>query len=313
MTAKVWVLGDAVVDLLPEGLDLSCQHRLLQCPGGAPANVAVGVARLGGRSGFIGRVGDDPFGRFMRQTLHDERVDIAQMHVDSTHRTSTVVVALDEQGERSFTFMVRPSADLFLETADLPEFQQGEWLHCCSIALSAEPSRTTTYTAMARVRAAGGWVSFDPNIRADLWSDPAQLRECLNRALPLADVVKLSEEERMFISGSKDVEHSMTRLAQENGIRLLLVTQGKDGVLACFNGEVCHYPTFPVVSVDTTGAGDAFVAGLLWGLAEHGLPHEEPQLAARLTCAQICGALATTAKGAMTALPHLEQLQQQFS
>lgn len=308
MTAKVWVLGDAVVDLLPEG-----QGRLLQCPGGAPANVAVGVARLGGRSGFIGRVGDDPFGRFMQQTLGDERVDITHMHLDSAHRTSTVVVALDDQGERSFTFMVRPSADLFLEAADLPAFQRGEWLHACSIALSAEPSRATTFSAMERMRAAGGCVSFDPNIRADLWPDTAQLRQCLMRALPLADVVKLSEEERMFISDSDDVAQSMTRLAQENGIRLLLVTQGKAGVLACFNGEVRHYPTFPVVSVDTTGAGDAFVAGLLWGLAEHGLPHDEPQLAARLTCAQICGALATTAKGAMTALPHLEQLQQQFS
>lgn len=134
MTAKVWVLGDAVVDLLPEG-----QSRLLQCPGGAPANVAVGIARLNGCSCFIGRVGDDPFGQFMRQTLQDERVDTSYLRCDPAHRTSTVVVALDEQGERSFTFMVRPSADLFLETADLPAFHTGEWLHACLIALSAEP------------------------------------------------------------------------------------------------------------------------------------------------------------------------------
>lgn len=104
MNAKVWVLGDAVIDLLPES-----EGRLLQCPGGAPANVAVGVARLGGNSGFIGRVGADPFGRFMRHTLQREQVDISHMHLDAHHRTSTVVVDLDDQGERTFTFMVRPS------------------------------------------------------------------------------------------------------------------------------------------------------------------------------------------------------------
>lgn len=136
MSAKVWVLGDAVVDLLPES-----DGRLLPCPGGAPANVAVGIARLGGTSGFIGRVGDDPFGALMQRTLLTEGVDITYLKQDEWHRTSTVLVDLNDQGERSFTFMVRPSADLFLETTDLPCWRHGEWLHLCSIALSAEPSR----------------------------------------------------------------------------------------------------------------------------------------------------------------------------
>ena len=135
MSAKVWVLGDAVVDLLPES-----DGRLLPCPGGAPANVAVGIARLGGISGFIGRVGDDPFGALMQRTLLTEGVDITYLKQDEWHRTSTVLVDLNDQGERSFTFMVRPSADLFLETTDLPCWRHGEWLHLCSIALSAEPS-----------------------------------------------------------------------------------------------------------------------------------------------------------------------------
>ncbi|WP_237765837.1 PfkB family carbohydrate kinase, partial [Enterobacter hormaechei] len=108
----IWVLGDAVVDLLPDG-----EGKLLQCPGGAPANVAVGVARLGGRSAFIGRVGDDPFGHFMQKTLADEQVNTEWLRLDPQHRTSTVVVDLDNDGERSFTFMVRPSADLFLDAA----------------------------------------------------------------------------------------------------------------------------------------------------------------------------------------------------
>ncbi|MFT4272081.1 MAG: aminoimidazole riboside kinase [Pantoea sp.] len=308
MSARVWCLGDAVVDLLPEA-----DGRLMKCPGGAPANVAVGIARLQGNSGFIGRVGDDPFGHFLRQTLADEQVDIHFMTADPIHRTSTVVVSLDEEGERSFTFMVRPGADLFIEPADLPPFQPGEWLHCCSIALAAEPSRSTTFTAMTRVKAAGGLVSFDPNIRHDLWSDTLLLQNCLSQALQQADVVKLSEEELTFIAGLDQTDVAMQKLADTFDIQLLLVTQGKAGVLAWHHNRICHYPTLPVISVDTTGAGDAFVAGLLWGLAQHGLPHDEPQLAARLACAQICGALATTAKGAMTALPRLQQLEQQLS
>lgn len=308
MSARVWCLGDAVVDLLPDG-----EGRLLQCPGGAPANVAVGIARLAGNSGFIGRVGGDPFGHFMRQTLTAEQVDTTYLAVDPARRTSTVVVALDDEGERSFTFMVRPSADQFVEPGDLPAFRQGEWLHCCSIALACEPSRSTTFEAMRRVQAAGGFVSVDPNIRTDLWSDPQLLRQCLADALSLADVVKLSEEEMAFITGSAQTDSLMPQLAARFGVTLLLVTQGKAGVKVCYQGQVMHYPSRPVTSIDTTGAGDAFVAGLLWGLAQHGLPENESQLAARLASAQACGALATTAKGAMTALPRLPQLQQMLA
>ncbi|ARD59459.1 aminoimidazole riboside kinase [Kosakonia radicincitans DSM 16656] len=306
MSARVWCLGDAVVDLLPEGA--GC---LLQCPGGAPANVAVGIARLQGNSGFIGRVGDDPFGHFMRQTLDAEQVNTAFMSADPAQRTSTVIVALDEGGERSFTFMVRPGADLFLAVDDLPPFQRGEWLHCCSIALSAEPSRSTTFTAMTRIREAGGFVSFDPNIRHDLWADPQQLHDALSQAFTLADVVKLSEEELAFFSGQADIDASMQQLAERFAIPLLLVTQGKAGVKACLRGALSAWPTQPVISVDTTGAGDAFVAGLLWELAQHGLPDTQAQLGERLATAQRCGALATTAKGAMTALPYRHQLEEQ--
>lgn len=289
---KIWVLGDAVVDLLPDG-----EGRLLQCPGGAPANVAVGIARLGGQSAFIGRVGDDPFGRFMAKTLADEKVDVKSMRLDPAHRTSTVVVDLDDHGERSFTFMVRPSADLFLETADLPTFSAGEWLHVCSIALSAEPSRSATFEAMAAIRGAGGYVSFDPNIRPDLWPDENALRRCLEQALQSADVVKLSVEELAFLTGNVEVNVGLNVLMARCPARLVLVTQGKEGVIAWHDGAAKHYPATPVECVDTTGAGDAFVAGLLYGLAAG------QDLTPVIALAQRCGALATTAKGAMTALP----------
>ena len=304
MPAKVWVLGDAVVDLLPES-----DGRLLPCPGGAPANVAVGIARLGGTSGFIGRVGDDPFGALMQRTLLTEGVDITYLKHDEWHRTSAVLVDLNDQGERSFTFMVRPSADLFLETTDLPCWRHGEWLHLCSIALSAEPSRTSAFTAMTAIRHAGGFVSFDPNIREDLWQDEHLLRLCLRQALQLADVVKLSEEEWRLISGKTQNDREICALAKEYEIAMLLVTKGAEGVVVCYRGQVHHFAGMSVNCVDSTGAGDAFVAGLLTGLSSTGLSTDEREMRQIIDLAQRCGALAVTAKGAMTALPCRQELE----
>lgn len=304
MSAKVWVLGDAVVDLLPES-----DGRLLPCPGGAPANVAVGIARLGGTSGFIGRVGDDPFGALMQRTLLTEGVDITYLKQDEWHRTSTVLVDLNDQGERSFTFMVRRSADLFLETTDLPCWRHGEWLHLCSIALSAEPSRTSAFTAMTAIRHAGGFVSFDPNIREDLWQDEHLLRLCLRQALQLADVVKLSEEEWRLISGKTQNDRDICALAKEYEIAMLLVTKGAEGVVVCYRGQVHHFAGMSVNCVDSTGAGDAFVAGLLTGLSSTGLSTDEREMRRIIDLAQRCGALAVTAKGAMTALPCRQELE----
>lgn len=304
MSAKVWVLGDAVVDLLPES-----DGRLLPCPGGAPANVAVGIARLGGTSGFIGRVGDDPFGALMQRTLLTEGVDITYLKQDEWHRTSTVLVDLNDQGERTFTFMVRPSADLFLETTDLPCWRHGEWLHLCSIALSAEPSRTSAFTAMTAIRHAGGFVSFDPNIREDLWQDEHLLRLCLRQALQLADVVKLSEEEWRLISGKTQNDRDICALAKDYEIAMLLVTKGAEGVVVCYRGQVHHFAGMSVNCVDSTGAGDAFVAGLLTGLSSSGLSTDEREMRRIIDLAQRCGALAVTAKGAMTALPCRQELE----
>lgn len=161
---------------------------------------------------------------------------------------------------------------------------------------------------MKQIRAAGGHVSFDLNLREDLWSDPALLHAVVNEALSHTDVAKFSDEELDFLCPGQEPAVSLPQLAKRFGIRLLLVTRGREGVIACYQGEITHHATTPVDSVDTTGAGDAFVAGLLWVLATSGLPADESKLSICLATAQRCGALATTAKGAMTALPWLHQL-----
>lgn len=305
MTKKIWVLGDAVIDLLPEE-----HNRLLQCPGGAPANVAVGISRLGGHSAFIGCVGDDPFGHFLQQTLEQEGVDIGHMYRAAGQRTSTVLVSLDDDGERQFTFMVRPSADLFLSHDRLPPFSAGEGLHLCSIALSAEPSRSSALQAMRAVRAAGGWVSFDPNLRSDLWPDDAAMHAVLEQAFALADIIKLSEEELETLTGSREVEAGIAHFTQRFRPALLLVTQGAAGVTVWQASGLQHFSAERVTVVDTTGAGDAFVAGLLAALAQETEPLAPRYLNEAVAQAQRSGAAATTAKGAMTALPYASDLAQ---
>ncbi|MCG7585186.1 aminoimidazole riboside kinase [Photobacterium sp. OFAV2-7] len=301
--AKVWVTGDAVVDLIPEG-----EGTYLKCPGGAPANVAVGVARLGGDSAFFGRVGLDPLGRFMKEVLTDEGVATEQMLLDADQRTSTVIVDLDDDGERSFTFMVKPSADQFTVPEDVPAFQQGEWLHVCSIALANEPSRSTTLGAMKAIRAAGGFVSFDPNLREEVWANPQELKPVVLEAVALADVVKFSDDELLFITGKDDLQSALAWLNENFNLPLVIITQGKKGALVVQAERQQLVTGRPVSPVDTTGAGDAFVGGLLAGLAAS----DDWQLADKLLDiikqANACGALATTAKGAMTALPTAEQL-----
>ena len=301
--AKVWVTGDAVVDLIPEG-----EGTYLKCPGGAPANVAVGIARLGGETAFFGRVGQDPLGRFMKQVLSEEGVNTDLMKLDAEHRTSTVIVDLDDEGERSFTFMVKPSADQFTSSDDVPAFAQGEWLHACSIALANEPSRGTTLEAMKAIKDAGGYVSFDPNLREEVWANPAELKPVVMQAVALSDVVKFSDDELLFLTDKTDLQTALTFLEENYQLPLVIVTQGKKGALVVQGNEQQLVTGKPVSPVDTTGAGDAFVGGLLAGLVSVDNWQEKATLLDIIKQANACGALATTAKGAMTALPTAEQL-----
>ncbi|QNS15418.1 aminoimidazole riboside kinase [Mannheimia bovis] len=301
--SKIWVTGDAVVDLIPDG-----ENHYLKCAGGAPANVAVGVSRLGVEAGFIGRVGNDPLGKFMREVLQAENVSVENMILDDNHRTSTVVVGLDN-GERSFTFMVNPSADQFLEIGDLPEFSKGDFLHCCSIALINDPSRSTTIEAICRVKQSGGYVSFDPNLRESLWKSLDKMKSVVNSVVSMADILKFSEEELTLLTDSTTLEEATKVITAQYPEKLIIITLGKDGAIYHFNGKSQVVAGKALKPVDTTGAGDAFVSGLLAGLANTPDWKDENALVEVIRKANASGALATTAKGAMSALPNKAELE----
>lgn len=293
---KVWALGDAVIDLLPQG-----DMQFSACAGGAPVNVAVGAARLGCDCGFIGRTGDDPFGHFLQKTLAEQGVDTRYMQFDAQHRTSTVLVSLGDEGDRSFTFLVDPSADQFLTADSLPELGN-DILHFCSLALVATACRETLVRAIGSIKQGGGLLSFDINLREQMWPDAQEMSDTVRHFARQADILKLSLEELYWLAGTTDHEKALSILSGYPS-RLKVVTCGCDGSIALWQDRVIQVSAYDVESIDTTGAGDAFMAGLLASVAlGNGLNGLEP-LKHALTQASACGALATTAKGALTALP----------
>lgn len=300
---KVWSLGDAVIDLLPFG-----EMNYRACAGGAPANVAIGIAKLGLPSGFIGRVGNDPFGHFMEKTFCEHHVDCQSLEKDEEHRTSTVVVDLGENGERSFTFLVSPSADQFLSEQALPDFNQ-DILHFCSLALVGTTCRQTLKQAIEKLSDKNGLISFDINLREQMWQDKNEMRTIITQFCHDADILKLSDEELFWLTESQDWHVALDKLQQHYNAPLKLVTKGRDGSIVLWQGKTFTFDSFHVNSIDTTGAGDAFVAGLLSSIALSGMPEDKLMLESMMTIASACGALATTKKGALTALPDSGFLQ----
>jgi fructokinase len=243
----------------------------------------------------------------MKETLAKEGVNTDFMLLDDAQRTSTVIVDLDDTGERSFTFMVKPSADQFMQTSDIPAFAENQWLHVCSIALANEPSRSSTFQAMQQIKSAGGFVSFDPNLRDEVWADPSEIRSVVLKAVAMADVVKFSDDELLFLTETDCLEAGLEAIAKYHNT-LVLITQGAKGALVISQDKKELIAGKAVKPVDTTGAGDAFVGGLICYLAQSNAWSEMDHIRQAVKWANSCGALATTHKGAMTALPSKEEL-----
>ncbi|NLP50445.1 aminoimidazole riboside kinase [Bacillus sp. RO1] len=302
-------LGEALIDFIPLDTDNITYQK---SPGGAPANVAVGVARLEAKSTFIGKVGNDVLGRFLQKTLADYGVNTSSMLLTDDIRTGVVFVTL-EKGERSFDFYINPSADRFLTEEEIEEklFDENKILHFGSISLISEPTRSATIKAVKLAKEKGLLVSYDPNLRLGLWDSKEAAKEQIIAMLPYADILKISEEELEFITGEKDIKKGAEKLAIYE-IPLLLVTLGSEGSYIFTREGNQHVPARKVTTVDTTGAGDAFVSGILYMANEWGGDISAITLEKAVemaTFASVSGSLAASEKGAMTALPSLEQVQ----
>jgi len=247
-------MGETLVDFLPAQSGKRVREVSSWSPaiGGSLANVSVGVARFGGRSALVTVVGEDEFGHFVRESLAAEGVDVSHLRQVSEARTGLVFISLDARGERSFTYFRTRSAEYLLSERDVDEAFLGRTkvLHWGSNSLHLPEARVAMRRAVEWARGAGRIVSCDPNLRLHAWADPSEARAILDRLLPLCTVVKLSEEE--YLKGI--------------GVLLPVVTLGEKGAAFLWQGEQVHVPAPPTRVVDTTGAGDGFVASMLHGL-----------------------------------------------
>jgi fructokinase len=269
------------------------------------------VSRLGVSSGFIGKVGDDPFGHFLAKTLEDSGVDIRGLQFSSEARTALAFVSLRADGERDFMFYRHPSADMLYrpDEVNADYLRSAKIFHYGSISLIQEPSRSATLHAVDVASRAGLVISYDPNLRLNLWPNVEKARQGMLLGWSKANLIKVSDEELQFLSGSSDFLEGAQRLWHSQ-LNVLIITHGKAGctyLTQAYHGSV---PGFSVVPVDTTGAGDGFVAGLLAGMVRQPLAwKEEADLHSICAYANAVGALTTTQRGAIPALPTAEQVE----
>jgi fructokinase len=271
----------------------------VKAPGGAPANVAVAVARLGRPAAFLGQVGDDPFGHFLTGVLSGNGVDVSGLRFSTEARTALAFVSLAEGGERSFVFYRHPSADMLMRPEDvaLDVIDRYQAFHFGSITMIGEPSRSATLRAVEHALAAGKLISYDPNLRLALWPDADAARAGMLAGLDYAHVVKVSDEEVEFMAPGQGVP-----ALWRDRTRVIVVTEGAAGARLYTRDAVYSAPGYRVTPVDTTGAGDGFVAGLLVGLLAHPDDYAD-HIEDLLRFANAVGALTTTRKGAIPALP----------
>ncbi|MEK3669779.1 PfkB family carbohydrate kinase [Paenibacillus sp. FSL R10-2771] len=311
----VIAIGEVLIDFTPAGRSTGGKEQFECNPGGAPANVAAALSRLGAKSALISKVGEDQFGSLLYSALLDNGVDVAGVSVTNEASTTLAFVHLDDQGDRSFSFFRKPGADTFLRSEDIPleRIKACQALHFGSLSMTHEPARTATRTAVRKAKEAGVLLSFDPNIRFALWESKEEARQNILWGMNYADILKISEEELAFVTGNSDLEKGAQELQQQYDIGLLVVTLAEKGCyyrLASLDGYV---PGFKVKAIDTTGAGDAFLGCLLYRLLESGSSLQDltsQQITSMLTFANAGGALVTTRKGALGSMPTTEEINQ---
>jgi fructokinase len=319
LTASEWpavvCLGEVLTDFvaLDGTLPLPQATTFQKAAGGAPANVAVALARLGTSVAFIGKVGGDAFGQSLRETLAAEGVDVRGMLEAPTARTALAFVGSDGRGGREFVFYHQGTADTLLrpEEVDRALIAHARIFHFGSVTLAAEPSRTATTVAARWAHEHACLTSFDPNVRLEVWDSPRHALESIIEILRLVDIAKVSYDELAFLTGTSDVSDAC-RVLRDHGPTIAIVTLGGGG---CYYQTVTssgQVPGIAVESVDSLGAGDAFVAGVLACLSaspDLTVLRDEARLVDALRFANAVGAITTTRYGAIPALPTRAQVE----
>lgn len=267
----VIALGELLIDFTDAGIGENGMRLFEQNPGGAPANVLAALSRLGKKTAFIGKVGNDMHGRFLRQTLAENGIDTSSLILDDDVFTTLAFVKLSA-GEREFSFARKPGADTCLREDELDDdaIKAAKIFHFGSLSLTDEPARSATTAAIGKAKASGAIISYDPNYRATLWPGVDVAKAQMTSVLPLVDIMKFSDEEAALLTDRSEPEAALDYLL-DIGIKIPVLTLGAEGALVATREGKRLVPTRKSRVVDTTGAGDSFWGGFLCSLIDSGL------------------------------------------
>lgn len=308
----ITALGEILIDYTPMPRSAAGMQVFEQNPGGAPANVLACAVKLGRETAFIGKVGCDMQGEFLRQTVVDAGIDARGLISDPEAFTTLAFVSLSETGERSFAFARKPGADTRLRAEELDESLLADTmvLHIGSLSLTDEPARGATLKAVEIAKQAGAIISYDPNYRALLWTSREAAMEQMRSVLDAVDIIKISDEETALLTDAETPEAAAEKLLAQ-GIPVVMVTLGAEGAMVATREGMQRVPGFPSDAVDTTGAGDSFWGGVLTCLTESGKRPEELTLAEAVEFARFGNAVAALCvrkRGAIPAMPNREEV-----
>lgn len=308
---EIICLGEALIDILPTvyGSSIVATGEMKMAAGGAPANVAVGLARLGTPTGFVGRVGDDFFGLHLKEVLDGNGVHTSHMILDPHIHTGLAFVTWDAHGDAAYLFYRQPSADTMLQPEDIDhDYLVGaKVLQFGSLLLATEPSASATYHALQTASQAGLLLSYDLNLRLTNWADEDAARTAVNQPLAFANIVKLNRHELGFLTGLDDPEAGTARLWQ-NHFRLVVITMDKSGCFYRTPDSFGFVASRPVKAVDTVGAGDGFMAGILDGLRRADYSFDETSVQKACRQAVAVGALTVSKPGGIPAMPYRQEV-----
>lgn len=310
-------LGEVLIDFTQSGVSESGMRLFEQNPGGAPANMLTASTRLGMKTAFIGKVGMDMHGTFLKEVLEEQHICTKGMVFDENFFTTLAFVELSESGERKFSFARKPGADtkLRLEEIDKKLLEQTKVFHFGSLSLTDEPCRTATMEAVKYAKEQGAMISYDPNYRELLWESKEQAIGQMREPIPYVNVLKISDEETELMTGEADPIKASERLV-EQGISIVVVTLGEKGALVRTKEGYSIVPGFVSKVVDTTGAGDSFWGGFISRVVASGKEINALTLAELETMIRFANAVAgicVTRRGAIPAMPSLEEVEEKLA
>lgn len=310
----VTALGELLIDFTQNGFSDQGNPLFEANPGGAPCNVLALLQKMGRKTAFIGKVGNDGFGNQLKRALEETGISAEGLFMDEDVHTTLAIVQTKPDGDRDFSFYRRPGADMMLTEEQIPEklIRNSRIFHYGTLSMTDEPVRSATRKAIAAAEEAGLVLSFDPNLRPPLWNTLEEAREQICYGLAHCHILKISDDEITWLTNEEDYGKAAAAIrARFPQIRLLLVSLGKEGSRAYYKDmEVCVRPFLHPDTIETTGAGDTFMGSILHKVLEKGLDDLNAEdLTEMLTFANAAASLITRKKGALRVMPEPEEIE----